>query len=261
MMTKAFAHLGIDAAYVACDVNPVHLRAAVRGLAALGAVGANVTVPHKVNAAACCDTLDPLAEAIGAVNTLRVEAGHVVGYNTDALGAVDALRAAKVDPVGKRAVVLGSGGAARAVAAGLATTGAAHVAVRARSLEAARAVLDGVMRLGGRGDAGVLARGDDAIARADLIVQATSAGLEGAPDDAQVIAALDLARAGAVAMDVVYAPRETRWLRAARTHGLHTVDGLGMLAGQAARALTLWFEMAVPLDILRGFLDAPGTPG
>ncbi|MEI8256025.1 MAG: shikimate dehydrogenase [Deltaproteobacteria bacterium] len=259
MMSAACECLGLEAVYVACDVRADALGDAIRGLAALGAAGANVTVPHKIAAVSFCDRLDAQAAAIGAVNTLRFADGCVIGHNTDADGAVDAFRAAGVSLSGARVVVLGSGGAARAVAVGLARAGVAHVAVRARRAHAAQAVVVAVTASGVHADADVLIARDPAVARADVIVQATSAGLDGAPDDDAVIAALDGARSGAFAMDVVYAPRETRWLAAARAGGLRPVDGLGMLAGQAARALSLWFDRAVAPDILRGFLDASGA--
>ncbi len=255
MMTRAFEHLGLDAAYLACDVDPARLTDAVRGLAALGARGANVTVPHKIAAVACCDELDASARAIGAVNTLRFDAGRVHGHNTDAPGAVDALRERGFDPRGTQVVVLGSGGAARAVAVGLAQAGCAHVTVRARSIARAGDVVRAVESVGGRGTASALEV--TATSRADAIVQATSAGMHGGSGDDALIAALDGLNAGGFAMDVVYAPRETRWLAEARKRGLRPIDGLGMLAHQAARALALWFERDVSADILRRFLDVP----
>lgn len=257
MMTFACAQLGLDATYIACDVRADVLDTAIRGLMVLGAAGANVTVPHKVAAVACCDELDPHARAAGAVNTLRFVQGRVIGHNTDALGALDALAAAGASVCGAHVVVLGSGGAARAVAVGLACAGAAHVAIRARNKLTAGAVVEAITRAGGRGDASESRAGDAAVARADIIVQATSAGLDGARDDLAILAALDGARAGTYAMDVVYTPRATRWLAAARSRGLLPVDGHGMLAGQAARSLSLWFDRPVSADILRRFLDDP----
>jgi shikimate dehydrogenase len=261
MSTHAFATLGIDAAYVACDVEPASVADAIRGLAALGATGANVTVPHKMAAVSSCDSLDAGARAIGAVNTLRFDRGRVHGHNTDARGAVDALLARGFDPRGARAVVLGAGGAARAIAVGLVTAGAARVTVRARDPERAAEVAEIVRRAGGETESGALTSIDDAIASAQLIVQATSAGLDGREDDLAVIRSLETARTGTVAMDAVYSPRETRWLEAARAQGLVTVDGLGMLAAQAARALEIWFGSPVNVEILRQFLDAPERRG
>jgi shikimate dehydrogenase len=257
MMTHAFATLGIDAAYVACDVEPASLANAVGGLVALGAVGANVTVPHKIAAVSSCDSLDTAACAIGAVNTLRFERGRVHGHNTDAIGAVDALRARGFDPRGAHVVVLGAGGAARAIAVGLVAAGATRVNVRARDPARAAEVAEIVRRAGGEADSGVLGSRDEAIAAAQLIVQATSAGLDGREDDLAVVRALDPARSGTVAMDAVYTPRETRWIAAARAQGLTAVDGLGMLAAQAARALEIWLGAPVNAEILRQFLDAP----
>ena len=259
MMTAAFATLGIDAVYLAIDVTPEHVRDAVQGLVQLGAVGANVTVPHKRAALRCCDELDSSAAAIGAVNTLSFERGRVIGHNTDAGGAVDALRSAGVDLAGKRVAVLGNGGAARAVAIGLTDAGTAHIAICARRDDD---VLAAALRArGATCDSVRLDDAHDAIANADVIVQATSAGFGDAIDDDRIIAPLQAARHGTWTMDLVYSPRETRWLRAARQLGLRPIDGLGMLASQAARALSIWFHVDVQPDILRGFLDAPDPHG
>jgi shikimate dehydrogenase len=269
MMTHAFTALGVDAAYVACDVEAHALGAAIHGLAALGALGANVTLPHKIAAASLCDEIEPSARAIGAVNTLRFDRGQIRGANTDARGAVDALVACGFDPRGTHVVVLGAGGAARAIAVGLVEAGAARVSVRARNSSQAEQIAAIVRRFGADADAHVLPSAsneregtdrrdssDHAIASAQLIVQATSAGLAGRDDDRAVIRALDGIRVGAIALDAVYDPRETRWLTAARARGLVPVDGLGMLAAQAARALEIWFGVAVNAEILRQFLDA-----
>jgi shikimate 5-dehydrogenase len=121
----AFAAVGLDAVMVPCAVPPdppARLLAAVRGLAAVDALGASVTVPHKQTVVAACDQLSPLAAAVGAVNCLVFVDGAVHGHNTDVDGFVDGLRAAAV-PLAGAAIVLGGGGAARAVAAGLGAAG------------------------------------------------------------------------------------------------------------------------------------------
>jgi shikimate dehydrogenase len=119
----AFAAAGIDAVFVALPVPPAELAPVIRALAATGALGASVTIPHKEAALAACTRVDPLAARTGAVNCLVFAGGDVVGHNTDAGGFVDALAEAGIAARG-RAVLLGGGGAARAVAAGLAAAGA-----------------------------------------------------------------------------------------------------------------------------------------
>lgn len=269
MMTHAFAQLGVDAAYLACDVAPQDLPAAVRGLHALGAVGANVTVPHKQSVLALCARVSPAAAAIGAANTLVREAEGFTAHNTDAPGAIDALTDEGVTVRGARMVVLGAGGAARAVAVGAALAGAAEVALVARTPATATAIADAVAALGTGCDTKVVPwREQEAVravfADAAIAVQATTVGMASAGPRAEragMEAWLTAMPAGATAMDLVYQPRETAWLAAARTHGLRAIDGLGMLAHQGARALQHWFGASVPAAELRRFLDATGAGG
>ena len=147
MHNAAFAALGLDWAYVPLPVNPAGragdaaVAAAVRGLAALGLRGANVTIPHKQAVMAAVDSLTPAAAAIGAVNTLVVgEEGTLIGDNTDAPGFVADLRAHGVEPAGGHGLVLGAGGSARAIVYGLAEAGAAAITVLNRTPERAQAL-------------------------------------------------------------------------------------------------------------------------
>lgn len=232
----AFAALGADAVFVALAVAPADLAAALRGMAALGFLGASVTVPHKQAAMQLCDSLDPAAEAIGAVNCVAFARSALVGHNTDAAGFVDSLASdLGRDPRGARAVLLGAGGAARAVAHGLAAAGAAEVVVVARrsaSWCAARpwSDLDGLA------------------AGCDLLVDCTSAALGGQPYPAPVpVAALP---AGAAVVTLMYgAPSPL--LDAARARGLAAMDGAGMLVHQGARAFTIWTGRPAPIDVMR----------
>src|SRR4051794_28220010 len=129
MQNAAFAARGLDWAYVACRVEGARLEDAVRGLAALGFAGANVTIPHKGAAAGVCDVLDEAAERSGSVNTLVFRDGRIEGSSTDGLAVVEALGGVS----GARVLVLGAGGAARAVAAALEHAGAAEVRIATRS--------------------------------------------------------------------------------------------------------------------------------
>jgi shikimate dehydrogenase len=176
---------------------------------------------------------------VGAANTLvRREDGRIVAHNTDAPALVEELRAlaGPDDLRGKRALVLGSGGAARAARVALEALGAS-VAVRARS------------------ESNLAPCADDE-ASTFAVVQATSAGMTGAdPGDAVAAAvAWDALPAAAIALDVVYAPPETPFLRAARARGVRCSNGLGMLARQGAIAFELWLGVPAPLDVMRATL-------
>lgn len=247
MHQAAFHALGLEASYVPLPVPPGALADAMEEVRA-NLDGANVTVPHKSAVMPFLDEVEPVARAIGAVNTLVRAGDRWVGTNTDAAGLLRALQEAQAPVRDARAVVLGAGGAARAAVYALLEAGA-EVTVAARRLEAARALTDA---LGGRPLP--LGRVEQAFRGADLVVQATSATLG---DEAQAFAdALPLAALPdhATVMDLVYTPRETTVLRAAQARGLRTVDGTGMLVHQGALAFTRWTGRPAPVEAMRAAL-------
>lgn len=250
MQNRALEAMGLDGVYVAFEVAPEQLAEAVRGLAALGVRGANVTIPHKEAILPLLDRLTPEAALIGAVNTVVPEGGALVGYNTDAPGFLQALRAAGGEPAGARVLVLGAGGSARAVGVALARAGASlTVANRTVSRGAALAAL-----LNERVCAGCAASVawslpalEGASADADILVNTTSLGLF--PDvTAMPELPHDVLRPGLLVMDLIYNPWETRLLAQARARGCRTANGAGMLAWQGALALELWTGRPAPAD-------------
>lgn len=245
----AFIAADVDAVFVALPVAPPDLAAVVRGLAAVGALGASVTVPHKQAVMALCDHVEPPADRVGAVNCLAFEGGAVVGHNTDAGGFVDGLRADGVEPAGRRAVILGGGGAARAVAAGLTDAGAAVVVVARRPTATTWC------------DARPWAELAAELARADLLIDATSAALDDAGDHAlaEQVPLAALPRAAAV-VSLIYHRRPTLLTRAA-DRGHPVGDGAAMLLHQGARAFTLWTGKPAPLDVMRAALRASLADG
>ncbi len=262
MHAAAYRALDLPHVYEAVRVAAGELPAVVEALRAGAYDGLNVTVPHKERVLALADELDESARAVGAANTLAVSDGRVVAFNTDApaLAAELARLAAPAGiPAGARALVLGSGGAARAAVAALGSLGVSDIVVRARAFDdAARRE-----RFVGSAPAAVVPQpwrpAPSSEARTMAVVQATSAGMKGADPGAvaaDAVAWRDLP-AGAVAIDVVYAPRRTPFLEAARAHGLACDDGLGMLARQGALAFERWLGLAAPLEAMLAALGAP----
>lgn len=197
----------------------------------LGLDGASVTIPHKE--AIDVDDRDEAAREIGALNTVVVRDGRFMGYNTDAEAALDAL-----GPVGgKRALVLGAGGAARAIVWGL-RRGGASVVVANRTPERACALGCETLAWERRGDAG-----------AEIVVNATSVGM-GADESPFPVAGW---RRGMLAFDVVYTPRDTRFLREARAAGARTVEGIEMFLRQADRQFRLFTGAPMPVEVVREF--------
>lgn len=237
----AFAATGLDATMLAFAVAPDAIATAVRGLAALGCLGASVTVPHKAAVMAACDAIDHDARAIGAVNCLAFDGGRVTGHNTDAGGFVDAL--VEVDGARGPAIVLGAGGAARAVVAGLASTGIAAT-VFARRPDAAT-----------WGTARPWHELASALPHTRLLVDCTSAGLDDVSDRA-LAASVPLAPLpdDAVVATLVY-HRPTALCLDAAARGLRTLDGRAMLLHQAARAFTIWTGRLAPIAAMRAALD------
>jgi shikimate dehydrogenase len=228
--------LGLQAEYRREAVPPDRFADFAAHLADRGYVGANVTVPHK-EAALELSEPDALAAAVGAANTLWLDAGVLRSTNTDVEGFVASLDAGApdwaTDP--ESAVVLGAGGAARAIVFGLLERGVRRIHVVNRSLDRATA-------MGARfGDRVVPARWDrrhDLLAGAGLLVNTTTLGMAGQPRLEIDLAPLATA---AVVADIVYAPLVTPLLAAAGARGLRTVDGLGMLLHQAAGAFARFF--------------------
>lgn len=238
----AYRALGLDAVYVALDVEPAALPAALAGVRALGLMGVNVTVPHKAAASALCDEVDDVARRVGAVNTVIVRDGRLWGTNTDVYGFRRSL-----EEVPRRAVVLGAGGAARAVVVALVEAGAA-AGVVARDVDKAHDLVElgagEVIPWTPRGLAG-------ALEGADLVVDTTPVGISAASEAAlPAPVPLEALPASATVATLVY-HRETALLAAARARGLRTMDGAAMLIHQAARAFTLMTGREAPLDVMR----------
>lgn len=243
MHEAAYDELGFDARYVTFEPDPDDLAAAIDGAAALGITGLNVTIPFKQDA---LDLVEPddLAARIGAVNTIDFSnsaAEQPTGYNTDAAGALRALREHEVTIENAAAVVVGAGGAGRAISFALSDAGA-DVAIANRTESTAHDLADDVPGATGHDLADDTL--DSLLAQADVLVNATSVGME---DDATLVPA-DALHAELVVMDAVYRPLETRLLRDAAAVGARTVDGAWMLLYQGVEAFELWTGRDAPVD-------------
>lgn len=244
--------LAIDGAYLPLAVAPEDLEQALRALPVLGFRGVNLTVPHKERALALMDELDPVAQRIGAVNTVVVDDnGRLLGSNTDPYGFIENLREQVPDFSASRgpALVLGAGGAARAVVVALLDAGVPEVIVVNRSLDRAEEL---ARALGGPITPRPWEERHSLVADAALVVNTTVLGMTGQPP-----LEIDLARAAprTIVTDIVYSPLETPLLRMARAAGLVGVDGLGMLIHQARPGFAAWFgKSAYPSDALRTML-------
>ena len=246
-------HYGIDGAYVPLGVDPANFERVLRVLPLLGFVGVNVTVPHKEAALAAVDVVEPLAQRIGAVNTVIVRRdGGLEGRNSDAYGFLENIKTAVPgwDAASGPAVVLGAGGAARAVCAALVGGGAPEVRVVNRTAARAEAL---AAAIGGPCRVRPWSERCGVLDGAGLLVNATTLGMTGQPP---LDLDLDRLPTAAVVNDVVYAPLETALLKMAARRGNRTVDGLGMLLHQARPGFKAWFGVEPEVTLaLRAFLS------
>ncbi len=256
MHEAGYEALGLDARYVTFEPDRDAAADAVAGAADLGVAGLNVTIPFKRDVLDAV-AVDPLAERIGAVNTIDfdptdedadADADRPRGYNTDAAGVTRAFEHHDVALNGADAVVVGAGGAGRAAAFALADAGAG-VHVANRTVERARKLAADVP--------GATAVGlddlDERVPAADVLVNATSVGME-APEETPVSA--DLLHADLAILDAVYTPIETRLLREAAAVGATTVDGAWMLLFQGVEAFEIWTDETAPVDPMNEALRA-----
>lgn len=251
MQNAAFESAGLDYVYV-----PFRLPRGATGVVAdaaraLGFRGLNVTVPHKVDIMAYLDSVDSEAVAIGAVNTIVNDGGHLRGYNTDAWGFAEGLKARGLQVRGRDVVVLGAGGAARAVVFTLVSLGA-MVAILNRDAGRAESLARDASALGGAAVAhGPLVDAvlESRLAGASLLVNTTSVGMTPLRDATPC--PLRFLRPDMAVCDIVYNPRPTLLLRDAASVGAPTVDGVEMLVQQGARAFELWTGESAPVALMR----------
>ncbi|MDL9977906.1 shikimate dehydrogenase family protein [Microbacterium sp. ASV49] len=255
MVEAAYAHHGMLARYVNCDVPPGALEAAVRGAGAMGWIGFNLSLPHKQTVIPLLDRLAPSAELIGAVNCVVSGPDGLTGHNTDGQGFVEALRE-RVDPRGRRFTVLGAGGAARAICVEIALAGAASVTVVNRTLDRAEEVARVVREHTSTEAAARAWQGAYAVdAGTEVVVNATSIGLVPA-DGSRVAVVPETITAGMLVCDVIPNPPDTSFLREARERGAETLDGRAMLVNQAAVNVRLWTGLDPDRAVMHAALDA-----
>lgn len=271
MHNAAFAALGLNWRYLAFEVRPENLHAAIVGAKAMGFAGLNLTVPHKLLALEMVDELDVSARVWGAVNTIRFEGRNPhgrwlplrefekdspveirsVGFNTDAEGLADSLREdLQFELRGKKVLLLGAGGAGRTAALKLAAEGVAELFLVNRTQSKAEEIAGEIKRQ----FPSVKVAVDYPEANVDLAVNATSLGLK--PEDALPLTEKEFSLKQTRAVyDMIYRPAETALLKAAKTAGCQTANGLGMLLHQGAKAFEIWTGKTAPRDVMRRALE------
>lgn len=251
MQNAAFAALGLNWRYVAFEVDPKNLRAAIEGAKAMNFAGINLTVPHKLLAVDMVDELDISAKRWGAVNTILFRDGKSIGFNTDADGITTSLQEdLKITLRGAKVLLLGAGGAGRTAALKLATENVSELFLVNRTASKAQEIADEIKKQ----FSAVKVSVGYPKSEMDLILNATSLGLkpeDGSPLDEKQFS---LKQAGAV-YDMIYRPAKTPLLLAAEKAGGKTANGLGMLLHQGAKAFEIWTGKTAPVAVMRQALE------
>ncbi len=236
---------GITGYYVPIGLKPQDFETGIRALPKLGFRGINLTIPYKETILPLLDSVSDRAALIGAVNTVVFrETGGIYGDNTDGYGFIQSLRQSRPDwsPKSGPALVLGAGGAARAIVSALLSEGTPEIRLANRTRQRCEIFRE---HFGARIAITDWTGASEATDGAATIVNTTSLGMTGKPDNP---VRLDAAPDTALVTDIVYTPLETEFLKRARTRGLHTVDGLGMLLHQAVPAFEHWFDKRPEVD-------------
>ncbi|MEH1841944.1 MAG: shikimate dehydrogenase [Nostoc sp.] len=255
MHNAVIAHLGLDYVYLPFPIAPQNLEVAIAGFAAIDVVGFNVTIPHKQAIMPLLSEITPIAQTIGAVNTVSRQNNQWVGTNTDIEGFIAPLQTTyKQDWSQKVAVILGNGGAARAVIAGCQQLGFAKIHVVGRNVQR-------LQEFGNSWNNSFISENlqvhqweelPKLILEANLLVNTTPIGMypkvDESPLSVEEIANLPK---GAIAYDLIYIPKPTLFLEQAEKQGAIAIDGLEMLVQQGVAALKIWLQQEIPVEVMR----------
>lgn len=254
MHNAAFGHLKLDYVYVPFHVKQGNLQSAIEGARGMGIKGLNLTIPHKIEVIKYLDELEGVAELIGAVNTVKFNEGHVVGYNTDGFGALKAIEEKK-SIKGKKIIVMGAGGAARAISFQLIQSGAGEVLIANRTLEKACNLRDELTETYNT-SVGCLELDNKLtmeLEDADVLINTTPVGMYPHHEDEPVVTA-NMMHENLLVNDIVYNPIETGLLKQASKAGAQIVPGTKMLIYQGVEAFRIWTGVTPPVEIFEAVL-------
>lgn len=260
MHNAALSKLGLDYVYLPFPIAPENLELAIAGFAAIGVVGFSVTIPHKQAILSILSEISPIAQAIGAVNTVTRQGNKWVGTNTDVEGFIAPLQTTyQQDWSQKKAVILGNGGAARAIVAGCVQLGLAEIHLVGRNIYKLKEFRHSWQNSPYVDKFQVHAWEElpKLIPQANLLINTTPIGMyphvDASPLSGEEMANLP---SGAIAYDLIYIPKPTKFLQLAEKQGAIAIDGLEMLVQQGAAALKIWLQQeTVPVAEMRQALQ------
>lgn len=238
MHNQEFKELELKAYYHPFHIKGPDLEVAIKGMKAIGVEGFNITIPHKTAIIPFLDRIDPLAQAIGAINTVVRERDLWVGFNTDGEGFMKALQAEWKERLeNERVLIIGAGGAAKAIFYTLLSKGIAHIDICNRTIERALNLME-MCPYKGYSSALTFAEAEDRLNEYTLVIQTTSIGMY--PEMDQSPLSLDRLNSQAFVSDIIYNPFQTAFLKQAENQGAQTQNGIGMFVYQGALAFEKW---------------------
>ncbi|MBO1053642.1 shikimate dehydrogenase [Dolichospermum sp. UHCC 0684] len=260
MHNAALAKLGLDYVYLPFPVAPENLERAIAGFASIGVVGFSITIPHKQAILPLLSEISPIAQAIGAVNTVTRQGDKWVGTNTDVAGFIAPLQTTyHQDWSQKKAVILGNGGAARAVVAGCIQLGLAEIHVVGRNLQKLQAFTQSWQNspFADKFQVHEWQELPNLLHQANLLVNTTPMGMYPHVDESPLSSQeMGYLPGDAIVYDLIYIPKPTKFLHLAEKQGAIMIDGLEMLVQQGAAALKIWLQQeTVPVNEMRQALQ------
>lgn len=254
---------GVNLKYMCFDVESEKVTEALGGMSALGIIGGNVTIPHKIRVMESLDEIDKRATIIGAVNTIKNNNGKLIGYNTDGRGFVKSVLDAGHEIEGKHAMILGAGGASRAISIELATCNIRKISIRNNTLAKAEAIAADIKSNFEEVEVEttLLDVSEGELEDVDLLINTTPLGMSSKKDLCPINERM-IPPKNLVVCDIVYTPHDTKFLKWAMAHELKVIHGIGMLINQAIESFSIWTGIEVDayeevLQILkaRGIVD------
>ena len=250
MQNTAFQKCNLNKIYIPIEVTLNNLETVVKGMSKMNFDGFNITKPYKIDIIQYLDDIDEYARLIGAVNTVKISNGILMGYNTDGTGFLKSFEegtGTKIED--KKVFILGSGGAARAIAITLALNKAQNIYICNRTYEKAKSLAAYVNKLGNC--AAIPMENEDmkkAIDDSHVLINTTSVGMF--PNTNESPMNSNLLNENLVVCDIVYNPMKTKLLKDAVQRGCKIVPGLGMLVYQGAEAFEIWTDIKAPIELM-----------
>lgn len=257
MHNSAFDYLKEDLVYLCLDTETKDLKTALAALKIFGAVGGNVTYPNKQEVLKYLDEIDEAAEIIGSVNTIKIDEDtkKIKGFNTDGLGFIESLEKKDIPYKDKKMVLIGVGGAGRAIAIQSAYSGIKELVIKELNKEVADEVLNTIKTKIPKCNVRLISDDEndlkEEIKNADILVNATPLGMKGNVDSCSISSSDVISNPNVFVYDIVYEPKETKFMKYAKEAGCETCNGINMMLWQGALAFKIWTGKDMPIEYVK----------